>query len=203
MPLRIVTLGDSTLDSCRYSGGVGTSAPEILAEARGAELHHLARDGHTANAVLTFQLPKLPEPRPNTVLIVSVGGNDLLSTISMPSDGTRSFAKRLDDILARACQRLRPERVLVANIYDPSGHDPSLAKWIPDMERALALLASFNSVIEAAAAAHRARLVDLLGAFRASSGCVPSWIVDRIEPSAEGARQMARLLSEAIDLSVA
>ncbi len=122
MTLRMVTLGDSTLDSCRYSGGAGTSAPEIVAQALGAELHQLARDGH----------------------------------------------------------------------------DPSLAKWITDMERARALLESFNAAIAAAAAAHGAHLVDLCKAFRESAGSAVPWIVSRIEPSAEGARQIARLLGEVI-----
>jgi lysophospholipase L1-like esterase len=198
MALRIVTLGDSVLDSCRYSGGAGTSAPELVARTLGAELCHLARDGHTANAVLTLQLPELPLTAPDTVLVVSVGGNDLLNAIYTPGAGARDYAKRLQEVLSLANERLRPSKVLLANIYDPSGHDASLAKWITNMERALELLASFNDAIASAAATHRARLVDLYSAFRESAGASPPWIVNRIEPSAEGARQIARLLGEAI-----
>jgi len=198
MTRRLVTLGDSVLDSCRYSGGVGTSAPELLAKALGAELCHLARDGHTANAVLTFQIPELPPPGAETALVVSVGGNDLLTSIYAPSATVRDFEKRLQDVLTIARDRLRPSEILLANIYDPSGHDPSLAKWITNMERALKLLASFNDAIATAATTHGAKLVDLCAAFRESAGASPPWIVSRIEPSAEGARQIARLIGEAL-----
>jgi len=198
MTRRIVTLGDSVLDSCRYSGGVGTSAPELLAKTLGADLCHLARDGHTANAVLTSQLSELPSPAPGTVLVVSVGGNDLVTSIYTPGSGVRDYAKRLQDVLALARERLRPSELLLANIYDPSGHDPSLAKWITNMERARELLASFNDAIATSAATHGAKLVDLCTAFRESAGASPPWVVSRIEPSAEGARQIARLLGESL-----
>ncbi len=201
MVSRIVTLGDSTLDSCRYSGGRGTSAPELLARALDVDLEHLARDGHTANAVLTFQLPGLPAPASETVLVVSVGGNDLLSGIYSPADIAPDFARRLDQILVQACDRLRPTRTVVANIYDPSGHDPNFAKWFTDIDRARAIHAAFNEVIAAAATSHGATLADLCKAFRETAGCSPPWITARIEPSAEGARQIARLLREAIEAS--
>jgi lysophospholipase L1-like esterase len=196
--VRLVTLGDSSLDSRRYSGGVGTSAPDILARTLGVELHHLARDGHTVNALVTFQLPELPPPAPETVLVVSIGGNDLMSSIYSAADHTRDFAKRLDDALRLAIERLRPEKTLLANIYDPSGHDPALKQWITDLDRARALLARFNEIIAAAAVTHGAKLVDLHAPFVASAGSQPPWAVNRIEPSAEGAKQIARLLGEAL-----
>jgi lysophospholipase L1-like esterase len=199
MPLHLVALGDSTLDSGRYSGGAGTSPPEILAETLGLTLHHLARDGHTAKAVADFQIPRLPAPGRETVLVLSVGGNDVLYALAASrTDETRLFERGLDAVLSRARKHLRPLRTLVANIYDPSGHDPGFERWITDLDRALEIHARFNEVVARVAATHEATLVDLCAEFRATAGCSPPWIANRIEPSAEGARQIARLLGEAL-----
>jgi lysophospholipase L1-like esterase len=197
-PARIVTLGDSVLDSSRYSGGPGTSAPEILARDLGTKLIHLARDGHTVKAVIDFQLSKLPAPAPDTALIVSVGGNDLLYEIAANTDRTTEFSKGMKELLTRAKKALKPERIVVANVYDPSKHDPGFAKWIPDLERALAIHARYNEVIASAAATHGATLVDLCTAFRSAERS-PAWIVDRIEPSAAGARAIASMFKAAIE----
>src|SRR5205085_1041379 len=94
----------------------------------------------------------------------------------------------------RAQRALRPDLTLVGNIYNPASQDRSFARWLADPERALALHARFNAEIEAAAREQGATLVDLCAAFSGE----PGWIVDRIEPSADGARAIARLFQEAI-----
>ncbi|HVR43900.1 MAG TPA: GDSL-type esterase/lipase family protein [Thermoanaerobaculia bacterium] len=90
----LVVLGDSL-----SSGGFGESAawPERIGRERGIEILNLALAGETVASALVYQVPRLVEVPPESVLIIEIGGNDLLGD-------TRAdrFEETLDRLLAEA-----------------------------------------------------------------------------------------------------
>jgi acyl-CoA thioesterase I len=70
----LIVLGDSL-----SSGGFGESAPwPALLEARGARVLSLALPGETVGSAMRYQIPQLPEIGSKAVVLVELGGNDLL-----------------------------------------------------------------------------------------------------------------------------
>jgi acyl-CoA thioesterase-1 len=74
-PARVVVVGDSL-----SSGGFGEARtwPAILGERIGSEVVNLSRPGDTVASAIEGQLPDIPSPRRGDLVIVEVGGNDML-----------------------------------------------------------------------------------------------------------------------------
>jgi lysophospholipase L1-like esterase len=91
---RIIVIGDSL-----SSGGFGESAawPELLARRGEAAVVNLALPSDTVRRAVESQLPELPPPRRGDIVIVAIGGNDMI-------EGTpaREFASHLERIVRAA-----------------------------------------------------------------------------------------------------
>src|SRR3712207_1617274 len=110
-------LGDSiSIDD--YTGVAGGGAPSQLAQALGAELVDLTRDGNTTHGVLD-DLARAPAQA--DVVTLTAGGNDLLG-----GERPRAILRRLERI-ADAVDRLGA-RVVVNTVYDPNDGDDSVGR---------------------------------------------------------------------------
>jgi acyl-CoA thioesterase I len=78
-PARLVVVGDSL-----SSGGFGEAKawPGVLASRIGCEVVNLSRPGDTTAAAIEGQLPEMPEARTGDLVIVQVGGNDMLEGVA-------------------------------------------------------------------------------------------------------------------------
>lgn len=87
-PARLVVVGDSL-----SSGGFGEAKawPAVLASRLGCEVVNLSRPGDTTASAIEGQLPDMPQARAGDLVIVQVGGNDMLEGV-----GARRYAGNLD-----------------------------------------------------------------------------------------------------------
>ena len=198
--LSLYTFGDSILDCGHYNehgvhpGGLlvrndDRLFPEFAGRdlaARGpARLEHRAVDGSTVGD-LPAQVRGLAVEDP-AVAIVTIGGNDLLAGLILDAGpGFAAFARALDDFLGR----LPIRRVLIGNVYDPTGGDDARNFFGEGVDPALlrSNYARLNAAI-AGVAARRGTLVDLHAHFL---GGDPSWFTRTIEPSLRGASEVRR-----------
>ena len=197
-PRRLVLLGDSILDNGSYT----SPAPDTTAHVRrkldaGWTVECGARDGATMRQVAA-QFMALPPGRP-AVVVLSVGGNDLLETRQALPPATAPAARILsafhqvaEDLGARYAkllESLRPaaDRWIVCTIYDVPLTDPEMALL------SRVALATMNDHIQRAAWRHGAEVLELRDV------CTrPEDFVLEIEPSAEGARKIATAIVNAV-----
>lgn len=202
--LTLVTFGDSVLDCGSYNP-YGITPGRLLVrnddarfpEFRGqdlcsygeARLEHRARDGATV-ADLSAQLTGLAVEEP-AVALLSIGGNDLLMGMMMgilPEPD--AFGRRLDAFLGAL--PIRP--VLVATIYDPTFGDDARAFLDVEPAPVRAAHRRFNDRL-AESAARVGTLVDVHAHFLRGD---PSWFVQTIEPSLQGASEIRRCFWPAV-----
>lgn len=195
----VYTFGDSILDCGHYNGhGVhpggllvrndDTLFPgfrgQDLSSRGAARLVHRAVDGARVDG-LPAQVSGVAF-EPDALVLVTVGGNDLLGgLVADPGPGIERFRQRLDAFL----RQLPPGRVLLGNVYDPSGGDDA-RNFLPlDPSVARGSLARMNAALADLAARHGA-LVDVHGHFLRQGD--PSWFSRVIEPSLVGASEVRR-----------
>ncbi len=91
---RIFVWGDSI-----SSGGFGEPSPwpEILATRTGISVRNLAQPSETVSSALTYQAPNLDAFRPGDLVMIELGGNDMLGGTS-----ASEFSRDLDQLLAIA-----------------------------------------------------------------------------------------------------
>ncbi|HZY17897.1 MAG TPA: SGNH/GDSL hydrolase family protein [Ramlibacter sp.] len=193
------TFGDSILDCGRYNDrGVHPGAllvrndDTLFPEFRGrdlssqgpARLDHRAVDGATVDG-LAGQARRLPADAGPAVVLLTVGGNDLLRGLAADTGaGVRAF----EDKLGRFLRGLGGRRVLIGNVYDPTFGDDARNFLGVDARTARANHRRVNDVLAAAASRHGA-LVDLHAHFRQGT---PDWFTHTIEPSLRGASEVRR-----------
>lgn len=120
---------------------------------------------------------------PRDVCLVTIGGNDLLEgLLADTGPGLARFRVTLDAALAL----MRPSRVLVGNVYDPSFGDDARNFLGVDPALPRRNLARMNRALAELAAAHGA-LVDIHAHFLRGDA---SWFVHTIEPSLRGASEV-------------
>nr|MDO8062874.1 SGNH/GDSL hydrolase family protein [Candidatus Freyrarchaeum guaymaensis] len=230
-----VALGDSMIIDY-YAGGPGWGAASLLyrnlddvyPEFKGKDLlslipdlknYNLATDGATTYTVMHWQLPKVPSgPDYPVVVIVTVGGNDLLSRYRVGfREGVEEsyrFKERLRKLfssLLRMVSPIRP-RIYVGNIYDPSDGTGMLddAGWSPWPD-GLKVLAEWNERISEVAEEFRLTLVDIHSHFLGHGMHHDNpeikhyrpedptlWLKQVIEPNSRGAHEIRRLFWEEI-----
>lgn len=179
--MRMWTFGDSILD-CAHYNEAGIHPAGLLAERFGVELSHCAVDGATVDG-LERQL-RGAGPGPRDIILLTVGGNDLLRGLLRDAGaGVARFEATLEAFAAR----LPTGRVLLGNVYDPTfGRDEENPFGV-DPRVGRANHRRVNEAIARVAARHGA-LVDLHARFLRGDA---SWYTRVIEPSEEGARQVA------------
>jgi hypothetical protein len=193
----VALLGDSIFDNGAYTAG----EPDVIAHLRrllpaGCQASLFAIDG-SLTCDLPAQLRRLPSDV--THLVISMGGNDALSSsdlldlpVSSTAETLELFAKRqrtfetaYTHALDAALQRRLP--TTVCTIYN-GNFEPAMAR------RIRVALTLFNDVILRAAFARSLPVIDL--------GLVCKEPVDYanpIEPSGCGGRKIARMIIASLD----
>ena len=192
----VVTFGDSILDCGRYNA-YGVHPGQLLVrnddrlfpDYRGrdlasdgaARLEHRARDGGRVD-----DLPRQAEGlrlRGDAVALITVGGNDLLAGLASDTGaGLTRFERRLDTFV----RSLRPLRVLLGSVYDPTFGDDSRNFLGVDVRVARPNFNRLNEIIGAIAVRH-GQLADVHGHFLRGDA---SWFTHTIEPSLRGASEV-------------
>lgn len=167
----------------------------------------LTADGAVIGDVLRSQIPQLPAGDERTLVTLTIGGNDLLSSIGRrdaPPDLAGALLERLSTILGEIRKALPYALILLGTVYDPSDgtetlygqHLPQEARWLDQ----------YNAGIrKMAAKIEEVRLADIHRHFMGhgmSAAPEDRWYWNRsiIEPSARGASEVRRLWLEALGL---
>jgi lysophospholipase L1-like esterase len=178
----------------------------------GVELCNLATDGATIGDVFGEQLPQLDESEDDTLITLTVGGNDLLSAfanrprISLLEAIARDVAEAYE-FLVDALRRARPNGLIVlSTIYDPSdglGRIPGVLEEAGVLP--LEVLAGMNEHIRMlAAGTPGTALADVHAHFLGHGASAPEadrwyWRRSLIEPNALGAHEIRRAWRDVIE----
>jgi lysophospholipase L1-like esterase len=178
----------------------------------GVELRNLASDGATIGDVFGEQLPQLDESEEDTLITLTVGGNDLLSAFANRPRASllEAIARDVADayeFLVDALRRARPNSLIVlSTIYDPSdglGRIPGVLEEAGVLP--LEVLAGMNAHIRAlAAGTPNTALADVHAHFLghgASAVEADRWYWRRslVEPNVVGAHEIRRAWRDVLD----
>ncbi|MEW6281558.1 MAG: SGNH/GDSL hydrolase family protein, partial [Candidatus Eremiobacterota bacterium] len=127
----------------------------------------LARDGLTSVELLGM-LDRLPEPRPGTLVTLTIGGNDLIAALNagLPEAGVSEFRSRVDAILRRVTAGYPDLRLLIGNIYDPTDGTGQVQSGHRRFASGLPWLSGYNRVLAELAERHGGTAVDIHAHFR-------------------------------------
>jgi hypothetical protein len=189
----VVLIGDSIFDNAAYTRG----GPDVVSQVRGLlprgwKATGLAADGSTTDRVAD-QLVRLPNDA--THLVVSVGGNNALTHLSVLQTPVSTTAQAIDalatigsDFEARyrlaiaACVRTGVS-LAVCTIYNGWFDDRSFQRI------AATVLTIFNDVIVRVAIEHALPVIDLRAVCAS-----PEDYANEIEPSSVGGEKIARVI---------
>ncbi len=191
MTLRLVALGDSTVEGLMDAGPDGTYVgwadrfAAMLARAHGrVDYANLAVRGQTTREVLDLQLDRALALEPDVALLVA-GVNDILRP-------------RMDRLVLRA-------NLLTAYRRLHESGARVLTFTMPDMRRVAPLtfalrgrIHALNAVVREAGATYGTTVVDF--AAEPVAGHPALWDDDRLHANAEGHRRIAAALAEAMGL---
>ncbi len=185
---------------------------DLVSRYPGITHRNLATDGATIGDVFGEQLAQLDESDADTLVTLSVGGNDLLSAFANKPRPSLLQAIAADvaeayDFLMEAIRRVRPNGVIVlTTIYDPSdrlGRIPGVLEEAGVLP--LPVLDGMNARIrELAEGTPRVAVADVYERFLGHGASVPEsdrwyWRRSLIEPNALGAHEIRRAWREALD----
>lgn len=209
---RVAPLGAASLlhrnDDARYPEFTGN---DLVSRDPRTGFLNLAEDGATVGDVFGSQLAQLEESEDETLLSLSVGGNDLLSAFdhrpvaSLLSRIVRDIAEGYE-LLVESVRRVRPRStLLLTTVYDPSD-DTRRIPGVFDGAGLLPLeaLHELNDRIRAVAASQpEAGVADVYRHFLGhgvTAGSEEQWYWRRswIEPNAAGASEIRRLWLDAL-----
>ncbi|SCZ07787.1 SGNH/GDSL hydrolase family protein [Microvirga guangxiensis] len=194
----VVLLGDSVFDNGAY---VKPGEPDVLAQVQ-AKLPKdwratmRAEDGAVTTSI-ERQLARLPEGASH--LILSVGGNDALSSSGILSEKANSVAEvmtRLADVRDSFARSYRKMLDLVVGYRLPTALCTIYDARFPDPEeqrRVVAALSVFNDVISREAFARRLALIDLRLICSEHDD-----YANPIEPSAKGGDKIAGTIAQVV-----
>jgi acyl-CoA thioesterase I len=164
----------------------------------------LTADGATTESLLR-QVERISPSEEPTLVTITAGGNDLLSSIG--SGGT-SPAPRIAERLRTATLRvleLRPNAViLVGTVYDPTDDTKRLPGYARTLEAEAKWLREYNDLVRTLASSDpRLRLADIHQHFLGHGMTAPEperWYLleSIIEPSARGASEVRRVWLDAL-----
>lgn len=172
---------DDPVPAGGYRGWADRLAEHLVIEAPGLRYANLAVRGKLLRQIVTEQVPRAVELRPDLVAF-SGGGNDLLRPGSDPDALARTFAA--------AVRRLRDAG---AEVLMFTGFD---TRDVPVLRRIRGKAATYNMHLRGIADAHGCRVVDL---WSMRTLLDPrAWSVDRLHMSPEGHRRVALAMLEAL-----
>jgi len=187
---------------------------DLVSRYPGIAMTNLCIDGATIGDVFSEQLLELPPGETETLMTVTVGGNDLLSAFA--THRRKPIMASIVRDIAQACEllvtelsKLRPRaEILVTTVYDPSDGTGKMPGIFEDAGvLPLEHLDTLNTHIRQLA--HRTpgiRLADVHAHFLGHGVTAPDaerwyWRRSLIEPSAQGASEIRRVWLEALDAS--
>jgi lysophospholipase L1-like esterase len=210
---RVAPLGAASLlyqnDDARWPDEQGA---DLVSRYPGITFHNLAGDGATIGDVFGDQLPQLDERADETLVSLTIGGNDLLSAFANRPRAALLAAIARDvaeayEFLLDAVRRARPNAlVLLSTIYDPSdrlGRIPGVLEDAGPLP--LEVLDGMNDQIRRlAAGTPNVALADVYAHFLGHGASAPEddrwyWRRSLIEPNAAGANEIRRLWRDVLD----
>lgn len=209
----VAPLGAASLlyqnDDARYPEEQGS---DLVSRYPGISLHNLATDAATIGDVFGEQLPQLRESDEETLITLTIGGNDLLSAfsnrprLSLLEAIARDVAEAYEFLLD-AVRRARPSSlILLTTIYDPSdriGRIPGVLEEAGKLP--LEVLDGMNAHIRTlASGTPNTALADVYAHFLGHGASMPEqdrwyWRRSLIEPNAQGAHEIRRVWRDALD----
>ena len=190
------------------------SGDDLVSRYPGITLTNLCIDGATIGDVFSEQLLELEPSDAETLITVTVGGNDLLSAFAshrrkpIMTSIVRDIVQAYE-LLVTELARLRPRgEILVTTVYDPSDGTGMMPGVFEDAGVVpLEHLERLNSHIrQLAERTPEVRLADVHAHFLGHGVTAPDaerwyWRRSLIEPSAQGASEIRRVWLEALDAS--
>jgi len=209
----VAPLGAASLfhqnDDARWPEEQGS---DLISRYPGIAFHNLATDGATIGDVFGEQLPQLEESEEETLVTLTIGGNDLLSAFANRPRASLLAAIARDvrdayELLVDAVRRSRPNAlVLLSTIYDPSdrlGRIPGVLEEAGKLP--LEILDEMNEFIRRlAGGTPSTALEDVYAHFLGHGAAAPEgdrwyWRRSLIEPNAVGASEIRRVWRNALD----
>lgn len=196
-------------DDARWPAEQGA---DLVSHHPGITFDNLASDGATIGDVFGEQLPRLAESADETLLTLTIGGNDLLSAFA--NKPRRSLMEAIGrdigeayEFLLDALRRARPNaRIVLTTIYDPSDRIGRIPGVLDDAGKMpLDILDTLNDRIRSlAAGTPNTVLADAYVHFLGHGASVPEadrwyWRRSLIEPNAAGANEIRRVWRDALD----
>jgi lysophospholipase L1-like esterase len=185
---------------------------DLVTRYPGVTIHNLATDGATIGDVFGEQLQQLDGSDEETLITLTIGGNDLLSAFSNKPRATL-LARIAQDVaeayefLLDAIRRTRPNSlILLTTIYDPSdgtGHIPGVLEDAGELP--LSVLHGMNDHIRRlVSGTPNTALADVHAHFLGHGASAPAderwyWRRSLIEPSALGANEIRRVWRDTLD----
>jgi len=185
---------------------------DLVTQYPGVTFANLASDGATIGEVFGEQLPQLAESDAESLITLTIGGNDLLSAFSNKPRMSLLEAIARDvaeayEFLLDALHRARPNALVVlTTIYDPSdgtGHIPGVLEQAGPLP--LPVLQGLNERIRTlAAGTPRTALADVHAHFMGHGATAPEderwyWRRSLIEPNAVGAHEIRKVWRGALE----
>jgi lysophospholipase L1-like esterase len=185
---------------------------DLVTRYPGVELHNLASDAATIGDVFGEQLPQLDERDDDTLITLTVGGNDLLSAFANRPRASllEAIARDVRDayeFLLDALRRTRPNSLIVlSTIYDPSdrlGRIPGVLEEAGVLP--LEVLEGMNDHIRTLAAGTPGTAVaDVHARFLGHGASAPEaerwyWRRSFVEPNVLGAHEIRRAWRDVLD----
>lgn len=210
---RVAALGAASLfyrnDETHWPDEVGQ---DLVSRYAGIAFTNLSADGATIGDVFGGQLPELTPSADPTLITLTVGTHDLLSTLANRPRGkllesiSRDIAKAYD-ALVDAIRAERPDSLLLlTTVLDPSDRTGVIPGVLSDAGRLpLSALDSLNAHIrERAAGSDGLALADAYIHFLGHGATAPEadrwfWRRSLIEPNTHGANELRRVWLQALD----
>jgi hypothetical protein len=210
---KVAPLGAASLfyrnDETHWPDEVGQ---DLVSRYAGIAFTNLAADGATIGDVFGGQLPELTPSDEPTLITLTVGTHDLLSTLANRPRGkllesiSRDIASAYD-ALVDAIRAERPDSLLLlTTVLDPSDRTGVIPGVLTEAGRLpLSALDSLNAHIrERAAGSDGVALADAYIHFLGHGATAPEadrwlWRRSLIEPNAHGANELRRVWLEALD----
>ncbi len=187
-----VALGDSFTEGLNdrtpngmYRGWADRFADLLAADQPGLRYANLAVRGKLLGEIVTEQVPRAVQLRPDLVSIAA-GGNDILRPGSDPDELAQTFDQAVLSLRSAGC------RVLLFTGFDPSA--------FPVIRMLRGKTAVFNMHLRTIAAARDCTLVDLWS--MKILGDRRMWSADRLHLNSEGHRRVALYVAETAGVPV-
>ena len=209
----VAPLGAASLlyqnDDARWPDEQGS---DLVSRYPGIGMQNLASDGATIGDVFGEQLPQLEESDEETLVTLTIGGNDLLSAFANRPRASLLEAIERDvaeayEFLVDAIRRTRSGSLLVlSTIYDPSDRLGLIPGVLEDAGKLpLEILDRMNAHIRRlAGGTPNVVLADVYAHFLGHGASAPEpdrwyWRRSLIEPNAAGANEIRRVWRDALD----